>query len=323
MKVRVCLFIVLSSFSLLYAESTEEKEEVALGESSVFTTPPVDERKLGVAPPSMPEPVSKSSFVAVGLSWLAPGLGSFYLGDTMAGVGLLSTYTLSAGLEGAKVTGGDLAIAQNSWFYGVYSAYRDVRIFNHGRGYLYEMPKDSLKDLVVAPFRWRVIKKPEVWGGLLGALYLAGTISYYCYPTPKEARVSLDVSEAAIVRNPFCAFPVGIGEEAFFRGYLQPFFTERTNPVGGIILSSLLFGAVHAGNAAFLEPQDRWRYYAFSLPYITSMGAYFGWLTYKNTSLQESVALHSWYDFILFSVGALGVESVAKVQPKCAFLFSF
>jgi hypothetical protein len=38
-------------------------------------------------------------------------------------------------------------------------------------------------------------------------------------------------------------------------------------------------------------------------------GVYDGWLTYKNHSLKESVAMHVLYDFILLGIGALASQS--------------
>jgi len=318
---RIVLFLCISMIfsSVLYAESAEKvSEEVALLEPSIFTNPPIEPEKLG-PPPLIVERPHKSSFVAVGLSFLAPGLGSIYLGDYAAGVGLLGTYSLGRGLELSKYP--EFSLPQNTVFYGIYAAYRDVRIYNNGVGYSYKMPTDSLADLTRAPFRWKVLKKPEVWGALLGSLYLGGTIAYYAFP--KDAIIGCDASKVSNLASPIRAFPVGIGEEAFFRGYLQSFLAERTSPEGGMVLSSILFGLAHAKNAGALKPEHQWRYYAFSIPYISAMGGYFSWLTYKNGSLQESVALHSWYDFTLFSLGALATQAAIGGNPNFNFSFVF
>lgn len=71
---------------------------------------------------------------------------------------------------------------QNVGFYNVYAAYRDARKFNHFEGYSYQMPIDSGFDLALAPFQWSVVRKPEVWGGLLGALTAVSVLSYFTYP---------------------------------------------------------------------------------------------------------------------------------------------
>ena len=90
-------------------------------------------------------------------------------------------------------------------------------------------------------------------------------------------------------------------------------------PIGGITLSSLIFGAAHIPNAAEMSQDDRRRYYTFGLPLITGLGAYFGWLTYKNNSLKESVAVHAWYDFILMGLGALASEAVVPTGRPTHF----
>lgn len=253
----------------------------------------------------------KNSFVAVGLSFLFPGLGHVYLGDMQTAGGLIGGTGLAVGVGSAG--GPFLAPAfitiQNTWNYGIYAAYRDVRLFNRDAGYSYKMPTDSLADLSYAPFNFRILKKPEVWGGFLGALAIAVTTSYFAYPKEAHIRPHLSSRTAAL---PLLALPIGIGEETFFRGYLQSQLSEWLTPWGGIALSSLAFGASHIPNAQFLEPQDQWRYYAFTLPMITAFGGYFGWLTHKNHSLKESVALHTWYDFVFFAATAL-VSQAATV----------
>ena len=104
---------------------------------------------------------------------------------------------------------------------------------------------------------------------------------------------------------------------------MQSSIAEATSPWGGIAVSSLVFGAAHIPNAMLLEEEDRWRYYAFSLPLITSMGAYFGWMTHKNTSIQESVALHTWYDFVLFAASAWGPQAMIPRRPQFALSVPF
>jgi membrane protease YdiL (CAAX protease family) len=153
------------------------------------------------------------------------------------------------------------------------------------------MPTENLADLAYAPFQWSVIKKPEVWAGIaatiglaIGALYLSG-----------------NVEPASVIRSdmPYLALPKAVGEEAFFRGFLQSALSEPCTPWGGIALSSVAFGAAHIRNAFDLPPDSRGGYYTFGIPLITGLGIYYGWLTYKNHSLKESVAVHTWYNFIV------------------------
>jgi membrane protease YdiL (CAAX protease family) len=195
--------------------------------------------------------------------------------------------------------------------------FRDVRIYNGQRGYAYKMPMDSLRDLTSAPFRFSVLKKPEVWGGFIGAFALAITTAKFMFP--QEAKFSTSLAPKYAI-SPFVALPIGIGEESLFRGLLQSSLSETFGQVGGIAISSLAFGAVHAPNAYAMPPEHRWRYYAFSMPLITTLGAYFGWVTQRNHSLQESVAIHTWYDFIIFAASAAATR--ASIMNRADFNFS-
>lgn len=50
----------------------------------------------------------------------------------------------------------------------------------------------------------------------------------------------------------------------------------REGEIATLDLSSLLFGAAHIGNAARLSSEQQWRYYTFSLPFITTFRRVFG-----------------------------------------------
>jgi len=295
-----------------------------------------------------PPPVLKPN-VSPGLAALfsvIPGGGHVYLGDWVTAGGLLGTSLLGSGItafQAARVCSlyrqetGDscaeagagyferykfqeyaqkdplrwlgplgIAIASNTGAYSFYAAYRDARVMIDDEGFKYKMPKESLTDLLGAPFNAEVLKKPEVWGGILGSLAIGLTISFLAFP--KNEAVNNAPSPG--IGYPLMAIPVGTGEEALFRGFLQPVYTEWLGPEGGIAVSSALFGAAHIPNAYSLPPQDQWRYYAFVLPYLTLAGVYFGWLAHKNTSLKESVAVHTWYDFALFAMSAAAGASL-------------
>jgi membrane protease YdiL (CAAX protease family) len=211
---------------------------------------------------------------------------------------------------------------EKTWEYGIYAAYRDVRLHFGNGGFLYKMPTESLADLSAAPFQMSVLKKPEVWGGFLGAFAVAIGLSHLTAPKKtEEARIHGASKRSSLL--PVVALPVGIGEEAFFRGYLQPVFSEMTNPTGGLILSSLAFGAMHIPNAWDMEKQDRRAYYKFGIPFITAFGAYFGWVAQKNQSLKEGVALHTWYDFTIFAISAAATETATTGQPAVHVMIPF
>lgn len=318
----------LTLLSLLHAQVTEiplpEQEfnfdEVAILEPITLETP----APLSIPTEPFVETPKKYPLLAATLSSLLPGLGHMYIGDYQTASGLLTTTfgeISLATIPSDSVRVNTFITLQNTWSYGIYAAYRDARILNGQLGYQYKMPTDSLYDLTTAPFRPSVLKKAEVWGGLLGSLAIATTITYFAFPEDSYGTEMAMSSEPHV--SPLAAFPVGIGEEALFRGYLQSQLIEWFHPAAGIALSSLAFGAMHIPNAQALSPEHQWRYYSVSLPIITSLGAYFGWLTYKNHSLKESVAIHSWYDFTLFAVSALAPKASITKNPSFAFSFSF
>jgi hypothetical protein len=244
--------------------------------------------ELQLPTPHFQTPPYKSPFLAVGLSALFPGLGHVYLGDMQAAGGFMGTTGVSLGLATSELSNhsvqtNSLLTVQNVYLYSLYAAYRDVRKYNGNSGYSYKMPNDSLADLTFAPFKWSIIKKPEVWVGLLGFFALAAGTSFIANSLDASSKVSLSSGSETY---PAMALPIGISEEAFFRGFLQPQLSEYLTPWGGIMTSSFAFGAAHIGNAQALEPEDRQSYYTFVVPFISTLGVYLGWLTYKNNSLR-------------------------------------
>jgi len=263
---------------------------------------------------------NKQVWLATSLSSLFPGLGHIYLEDSVTASGLMGTSAVGIGLLSGNVFKDNFTMfettvttLQANFFYSIYAAYRDARAWNGISNYSYQMPTDNLMDITLAPFKWSVMKKPRVWGSIIGSLAAAITLAHYVYGSPAKLK-----AHAASTSPPsFIALPVGVGEEAFFRGFLQSSLSEAWNPIAGNIISSILFGAAHFGNA-----DSDWRYYAFSMPFIAGFGAYCGWLTQSSHSLQDSVALHTWYDFILFSLAAAATQGKASVNTPTTFSFS-
>jgi membrane protease YdiL (CAAX protease family) len=242
---------------------------------------------------------------------IIPGLGHLYLGDLQTASTLATTYLVTLHYLNSNM-------AQQVPFYAIYAAYRDARIYNRSKVSLY--PTDSFNDLTLASFNYKILKKPEVWAGYLGFLAAGLTVGYFAFPK-SAIQPSLSFHSTDLI--PLTAFPIGIGEESFFRGFLQPTLTEFTNPAAGIALSSLLFGAAHIPNVANEPWEVRWRYYTFIVPLLSAGGAYFGWLTHKNHSLQEAVAVHAWYDFTLFAMSSLATHSIGAGPSQFALSIPF
>lgn len=273
----------------------------------------------------------KNPLIAAGLS-IIPGLGHTYLEDTQTARALIGSASVAHGLylsmqysdsfydlfnsEGnASAFLSSMRLAQTTELYGIFAAYRDARVRTGSSGYMYKMPSDSLMGLTRAPFDPSVLRKPQVWGGILGALAIAKGVMWLSGPlAPAQASIN--------PTNSLLSLPVSLGEETFFRGFLQSELSEHLTPWGGIAASSALFAAAHIPNSFAIDPSMRWKYYTLNLPLLAGLGAYFGYLTKESGSLKDSVAVHTWYDFALMASDAL-FYSASTGNVGFATSFSF
>lgn len=280
---------------------------------------------------------NKRPGTAAGLALLCPGCGHLYLGKTVEGTAFLATTaTLLGGslallrddelrLDGtatsAKVPAALLlaTTAQNLWFYSIFDAYRSARVAREDRGYRHAISRETLPELVSAPFRPSVLASPWVWAGVPLALLGGIAISYAVEGGDLEDRPTIfDVDRVNVFGHRlhrgrgFAAgsayfagmfSSVGLGEEALFRGVIQTELEERFGPTAGLIVSSAIFGSIHAFN--FLDDPGT---IAVAVPVITVLGSSLG-LAYQRTGhkLSTSIAMHFWYDFLL-SVTAFAVD---------------
>lgn len=198
---------------------------------------------------------------------------------------------------------------QNTYFYSVSDAVMQ-RQLRQGLRYV---PTDSTLDLVAAPFNIQVMKRPEVWAGLLGFLAIGVGASLLL------AGDNVDRDEIGGGPNLFgrqfsqlAGYGLGAGlgttrfshvaisEEALFRGVAQSGWSRKWGETQGWLAASALFGAAHAPNALALDGKDRLKYLLVGLPVITAGGAYIGWVYRRDGySLAPPVAIHFWYDLLL------------------------
>ncbi len=278
-------------------------------------------------------PWQKQPRTAAGLSLLCPGCGQIYLRESGEGAALLASSVAligsgifllrdagSVSLDGASTTrsapiGLWLAtVGQNAWFYSIFDAYRDARVLRGDVGYRFSITRETLPELVSAPFRPSVLKSPWVWAGVPIALAAGLGISALASEGDLSGNPSIfDVPRVNFLGHNFSrgggfalgeAYyaglfgTVGVGEESLFRGLIQTELEERFGTAGGIAIASAIFGTVHLVNFGS-DPKQA----LYAVPTIAVLGSSLG-LAYVHTGhrLETSVAMHFWYDFLLSTV---------------------
>ena len=252
-------------------------------------------------------------------SALWPGVSRFCVGRPVEGalLGGLAAGHLSAAIalnrnrpeDGTLFEDGGVTVPI-SGFQQVYLTSLGLELLDLQRARLRPYtPQEQLGDLVSAPFRPSVLRRPSVW---LGGLALTGGAAALTLalndPDPTNPSPNLFGREF----RPAVGYPlftatnlthflhVAVGEEVVFRGLLQSALTRAMGPTPGWLLGTALFGAFHVPNAFGLPQGQRLPYLLLSLPYITLAGAWFGlvyrWSDYR---LGPPIAVHFWYNFTL------------------------
>lgn len=170
-------------------------------------------------------------------------------------------------------------------FYSIYSSYRDAG------GLGEEKKKETFADIAYAPFNIDVLKKPLVFIPILAIAALTGLSESTPDGSnpilgPKSVKTDGSLHLSAFVGG----ISPAIGEEAFFRGYLNENMIRRYGNVPGIGLSSLFFMLAHEGNNDASDGRVS-RFLA---------GAYLGYLhSISGFDIRPGSAVHFWYNFIL------------------------
>lgn len=174
------------------------------------------------------------------------------------------------------------------------------------------VPQETLGEMALAPFSGEVLRRPEVWGGIAGTVALGLLFSELAEGGLSTRGFGKRPVLFGREWNSAVGYPlasaIGIGlfehvavaEESAFRGLLQSGLSRRYGETRGLVYGSLAFGLIHASNALFLAPEDRLRYLAFGVPFITLLGSYLG-LVYQRDgyTLGPGIAVHFWYDFLI------------------------
>lgn len=173
--------------------------------------------------------------------------------------------------------------------YSSYAAYRDARTRDNA-GYRTPLPTESLTDLARAPFSLGYLSRPTTFIPL--AIQAAAVLSSKNgYRIDRLSDVSAgDLYVYNFVANEMTA----VGEEAFFRGFVN---NEASNLYGdrnGLIVSSVIFGLAHTGQGQTANALQ-----------AAAAGAYLGWLHQRNGfGAGEGAALHYWIN-VLAGISAI------------------
>jgi len=156
-------------------------------------------------------------------------------------------------------------------------------------------------------FRWGRFKFAFILGFLLVAI--SSVVSYYL--SPEDYIFQFDLAKfIPLVLVAFIMIPIQAGwEEAFFRGYLmQGVSYIFGNRFVGLILTSLLFGALHLANPEVVEHGV-----ATMFPIYAGMGLIFGLLVVLDNGLELAMGFHI-ANNIGLSLFATSPESVLQTD---------
>jgi membrane protease YdiL (CAAX protease family) len=231
-------------------------------------------------------------------------LGSLAAAEAVTAISVAQT-TDESGHPGVALP---LIALQDLWVYGLGAAEIDGALAQRRRF----APRDTLSDLAAAPFNAEVMRRPAVWGGLLGFLAVGIGASLLVDEDPDTSRAGDDPELFGHRMDRAVGYPLGFGagvglfthvaiaEEVLFRGLAQSHLARTSGETEGWLAASLLFGLAHAPNALLLPEDQRRDYLLIGVPVITAGGAYLGWL-YRDSDygLASPVAVHFWYDLLL------------------------
>jgi|SRR5579875_1034584 len=135
-----------------------------------------------------------------------------------------------------------------------------------------------------------------VVGGVALALGLAFFASLLHTPqieTPIDKFVSSKSSLALVIVTAVIVAP--FFEELLFRGFIQPLLSRTFGVVAGVLITSVLFGALHAPEYSWV-----WQYALV----VSLAGAVFGWVRAQTNSLLPGTLMHGFYN-LAFIIGYL------------------
>ncbi|MBF0286959.1 MAG: CPBP family intramembrane metalloprotease [SAR324 cluster bacterium] len=146
-------------------------------------------------------------------------------------------------------------------------------------------------------FRGSLFSIQTITGSILVSLPLfAGIVLVYRFQWPPLMQFKEDVNkmvhelfrQTTIIDLAIISMFAGIGEELFFRGFLQSTLINITNPWAAVALSSIIFGFAH-----FIS----WTY----VIYATGVGIYLGVVFLVFDNIYIVMLAHALYDFVVLA----------------------
>lgn len=198
--------------------------------------------------------------LATGLS-LIPGAGQAYLGNIGPALLYAAPFAATVALGGSGAPAGAIAatamLAQEAYFYSIFDSYRDARLRNDNRGYSYDIDKAELWDHLKAPYRAEnhsLYNTALMAGSLVGII--GTTTAIWGWPLSRselrQVRFNpgehLTIAIALGVVGYVLFTPVGVAEDALFRGCIQGSMREYLPDPLALVGAAAIFGAVHLPN---------------------------------------------------------------------------
>jgi len=143
------------------------------------------------------------------------------------------------------------------------------------------------------------LSKGFLWGiiiFILVTLTNALLMTFLPYEPPPQDLVVIALDE---INNPrsllllfiLASFLAPLGEELYFRGFLYPAIAKHTGNIAGMLITSIVFGALHLSWPQFLP--------------LTLGGLFLNWLYFKEGSLYTAIAAHSMWNALAIIILAL------------------
>jgi len=233
--------------------------------------------------------LNTSGQVANGLAGIIPGLGQVSNGHYWEALGYATTIVGLINQKDPKLS----TVGLDIWFYSMYDAWRDAG------------GKPVEKDMPMIGHYAQTFNPLNIWDpigvGFLGSAAIGRNEARERYE--REAIGKGDTQylhrwhNTDMWKSTLTFAAVGMGEEAFFRGFLFPAISNYIGVWGGAAVSSLMFGFAHVGN--------REENLARSL-----VGMIWCWQYHRNKYvLGKNIFSHAWYDQILVGPFMLGGEN--------------